>query len=107
MANFEDAIAAALKLSETEVSTSYNTPAIKVRKKLLARLREDDVSLAIRATFEARSALPLLEPETFSVPQHYANTDMVVIQLPTVKLEELERLIFEAWEIAAPAKLKG
>jgi hypothetical protein len=28
------------------------------------------------------------------------------IHLPTVKLEELERLVFEAWQIAAPKKLK-
>jgi hypothetical protein len=79
MATFDDLIAIALKLPETTVSTSYNTPAIKVQKKFLARLREDGVSLAIRATFEARSALLLLEPETFSIPAHYVNTDMVVI----------------------------
>jgi hypothetical protein len=106
MATFGDVIVFALKLPETEVSTSYNTPAIKVRKKLLARLREDSVSLAIRATFEARNALPLLEPETFSIPAHYAKSEMIVIQLPTVKLEELEHLVFDAWQIIAPKKLK-
>jgi hypothetical protein len=104
MANFDDVIVFALKLLETEVSTSYNTPAIKVQKKLLARLREDGISLAIRASFEARSTLPLLEPETFSIPEHYAKTDMLVIQLPTVKLEELERLIFDTWQVIAPKK---
>ena len=33
------------ELPEVEVSTSYGTPALKVRKKLFARLREDSEHL--------------------------------------------------------------
>ena len=105
MATFADVTRIAATLPETEESTSYRTPAIKVRGKLIARLREDGESLAIRATLEARTALPQLEPDTFSVPEHYANTDMIVIHLSSVKLEELHGLIADAWIIAAPKKL--
>ena len=104
MADFEDVLRYALRLPETEASTSYRTPAVKVRKKLMVRLREDGVSLAVRATFASRSALPQLEPETFSIPEHYAKTDMLVIHLPSIKPEELERLLQEAWEIVKPAR---
>jgi hypothetical protein len=105
MATFSDVVRIAATLPETEESTSYRTPAIKVRGKLMARLREDGESLAIRATLEARTALPQLEPETFSIPAHYANTDMFVIHLPTVKLEDLHGLVADAWRIAAPREL--
>jgi hypothetical protein len=104
MPDFDDVLRYALRLPETEASTSYRTPAVKVRKKLMARLREDGVSLVIRAAFASRSALPQLEPETFSIPEHYAKTDMLVIHLPSIKPEELERLVQEAWEIAQPAR---
>jgi hypothetical protein len=105
MPTFSDVQRIARTLPETEDSTSYRTPAIKVRGKLMARLREDGESLAIRATLESRTALPQLEPETFSIPAHYANTDMLVIHLPSVQLEELHGLVTDAWQIAAPKKL--
>jgi hypothetical protein len=105
MPTFSDVKRIALTLPDTEESTSYNTPAVKVSGKLMARLREDGESLAIRATLEARTALPQLEPETFSIPEHYANTDMIVILLPSIKLEELHGLLLDAWRMAAPKKL--
>jgi hypothetical protein len=105
VATFLDVKRIAATLPETEESTSYRTPAVKVRGKLMARLREDGESLAIRATLEARTALPQLEPDTYSIPAHYANTDMFVIHLPGVKLEDLHGLIADAWRIAAPKKL--
>ena len=39
--NFADVTAAAGKLPGVEVSTSYGTPALKVKGKLLARLHDD------------------------------------------------------------------
>ena len=102
MPTFDDVRRLAQTLPEAEESTSYRTPAIKVRGKLVARLREDGESLAIRASLEARLALPALEPETFSIPQHYVGSDMLVILLPKVQIEELRELLSDAWRIAAP-----
>ncbi|WP_376698644.1 hypothetical protein [Bradyrhizobium aeschynomenes] len=43
---FDDVRALALAWPEVEDGTSYGTPALKVRKKLLTRLKEDGDSLA-------------------------------------------------------------
>ena len=42
---FDDVRKMALSWPEVEDGTSYGTPALKVRKKMLARLREDNDSL--------------------------------------------------------------
>jgi hypothetical protein len=44
-------------LPEVEVSTSYGTPALKVRKKLFVRLREDQEHLVLFVDFMEREAL--------------------------------------------------
>jgi hypothetical protein len=107
MPTFDDVRVFARGLTQAEESTSYRTPAIKVCGKLVARLREDGESLAIRASLEARLALPSLEPDTFSIPQHYVGSDMLVIALPNVKLEELRDLLTDAWRIAAQQSRAG
>ena len=45
------------ELPEVEISTSYGTPALKVRKKLFARLREDERQLVLFVDFMEREAL--------------------------------------------------
>lgn len=102
MAAFDDIRRMVLGWPEVAESTSYGTPAIKVKGKLMARLREDGETLAIRATFQSCEGLPQVEPATFAVPPHYANSEMLVINLPTVSLEQLRELLADAWELAAP-----
>ena len=100
-----DAVWIALTFPEVEESTSYNTPTFKVRKKLIARLREDSFSLAIKAAQTDIEALPQIDPATFSVPQHYVGYSMIVINLNTVRLEELRGLFAVAWRMVAPKSL--
>jgi hypothetical protein len=104
MVTFDELRQMALTFAEVEESTSYNTPAFKVRKKLIARLREDGFTLAIRALQEDIVALPQIDPETFSVPQHYVGYGMIVINLNSVRAEELRGLFAAAWQIAKPKK---
>lgn len=85
-----------MTIADVEESTSYGTPALKIRNRLIARLREDGTSLAIRATDGDREALPQINPNTFSIPQHYVGSGMFVIDLNTVELSELERLFRSA-----------
>lgn len=92
-------------LPETEDSTSYGTPALKVRGKLIARLREDAATIALRVDYEERLALVNSNPETFYVTAHYQNYPWVLVRMDTVDPEELHELLVEAWLLSAPRKL--
>ena len=105
MVTFDKLRSLALRFPETSERLCWETPTFYVRKKLFARLLEDGVSLAIKTTDLERMALCQLEPETFSVPPHYANYPMFVIQLRTIEVDELERLLDIAWRLVAPKKL--
>ncbi len=62
---FLDVVAAANKLPEVEVSTSYGTPSIKVRGKMIARMKEDGETLVLRTDFIARQILTQADPDAF------------------------------------------
>ena len=93
------------ELPDVELSTSYGTPALKVRKKLFARLLEDDRRMAVYVDFMEREALVQASPETFIVTPHYQDWPMVLIDLPSVDPVELRELLIESWRRRAPKRL--
>jgi hypothetical protein len=93
------------ELPEVEVSTSYGTPALKVRKKLFARLREDSERLVLFVDFMEREALVQSSPEVFSVTPHYVDLPMVLVRLDRVDPTELRELVIESWRRRAPKTL--
>jgi hypothetical protein len=105
MPNFEVVKTIAMSLPEAYERTSYNTPAFYVGKKLFARLREDGCSLVVNAADLDRLALSQMDPNVFLIPEHYQKYQMMVIDLPNVDPEELERLLIESWRRVAPKKL--
>ncbi len=89
-----------------EESRSYGTPAIKVRQKFVARLRtEGEGSLAICCDLMERDMLMMASPGTFYITDHYANSDMVLINLETVRWDAMPGIIEQAWRMVATAKL--
>ena len=105
MATFEDVRALSLELPAAEESTSYGTPAFKVRKKLFARLREEGDILVIRVDRDERAALIESEPEIYFMTPHYENYGFVLVRLEAVELDELREILIESWRLAAPRKL--
>jgi hypothetical protein len=93
------------ELPEVEISTSYGTPALKVRKKLFARLREDGEHLVLFVDFMEREALVQSAPEVFIVTPHYEEWPMVLVRLELVDPEELRELVIESWRRRAPKRL--
>lgn len=95
----------ALALPEAQEGVSYGTPAFYVKKKLFARIREDHTTVVVKIPRELRAVLNEANPRTFTIPDHYLNYDMVVVELAHVKVKELKDLLREAWRFSAPEKL--
>lgn len=96
----------ALKLPGVEESTSYGTPALKVKGRLICRLRtEAEGALALRCDFVDRQVLLQADPRVFFVTDHYLNYPMVLVHLDKVRRSALPDLLQRAWRMAAPPKL--
>lgn len=103
MTTFDEVADRAMTLPGIERSTSYGTPALKVRGKGLARLREDGESLAIKT--REKEALLASDPETYFTTRHYDGYPYVLLRLPVADLDEVAELIEDAWREVAPKKL--
>ena len=94
----------ALDLPAVEQGTSYGTPALKVRGKLLARLKEDGQTLVLRTTLADRTRLLSAAPDVFYLTDHYLNYPMILIRLPQIDRALLRELLAEAWRLASPKR---
>ena len=96
----------ARKLPGVEESSSYGTPALKVKGRFLCRLRtEAEGALAIRCDFVDRHILLQADPNVFFVTDHYQNYPMLLVRLDKIRLSALPDLIERAWRMVAPSKL--
>ncbi len=103
---FEDVVAAALQLPEVTQSTSYNTPSLRVKGKLIGRLRtEAEGALALKCDFVDREMLMQADPNTFFITDHYRDYPMVLINLGTLRRAALPQLLEAAWRLTAPVRL--
>jgi len=103
---YERICALALHLPGVELGTSYGTPAIKVKGKLMARLRsEAEGGLALRCDFLERQMLLQAAPEAFYLTPHYQDYPMILIKLDEVRTDALPDLIERAWRMVAPKRL--
>ena len=101
---YDDVRKLARDLPEVKEGTSYGTPALKVRGKLLARLKEDGQTLVLRTTFADRTRLLAADPGVFYLTDHYANYPMILIRLPQIDRALLSELLAEAWRLVAPKR---
>jgi hypothetical protein len=92
-------------LPGVEDGTSYGTPALKVKGKLLARLREDGETLVLRADALSREALLRAAPAVFFLTDHYRDYPWVLVRLSAARREQMRELLEDAWRRVAPARL--
>jgi hypothetical protein len=99
---FDDVRKIALAWPEVEDGTSYGTPALKVRKKLLVRLREDGDSLVMPGVpQDERDMLVESAPKVFYFTGHYRDYPMVLIRLSKAKRATVEPLLRRQWRTLA------
>ena len=97
----------ALTLPGAEESTSYGTPAFKVKGKLFARQHQDGESLVVGVDFEAREEMMSTAPEKFYITDHYLNYPWMLVRLAKVQPDELRDLLIGSWRRTAPKHLAG
>ena len=95
------------ELPGVEEGTSYGTPALKVRGKLFARLREDEETLVLFTDPDEREALVQSADETFFITPHYENYPMILVRLATADPAELRELLIGSWHERAPKRLRA
>ena len=104
-ATFEQARLAGHALPGVEDSTSYGTPALKVRGKLLARLHQSGECLVLRADLLDREILLQSDPRVFFITDHYRDYPWILVRFASVDPSALPELIERAWRLVAPKSL--
>ena len=102
---FESVRRLAADLPGIEDGTSYGTPALKVKGKLLVRLKEDGETIAIRVDADTRDLLTEADPKTFYDTDHYRPYPWMLVRLPRVRPDALRRLLEQGWRAVAPKRL--
>lgn len=107
--NWEDAVAFALKLPDTELSTSYGKPAVKVASNGRAFLytgHEDHSSFGIAIDLDTVELLKETDPDTFWQSPHYEDWPAVLIRFDSADPDRA--MITRSREgTAAKAKVKA
>lgn len=116
MATFDDVRRLGEALPEVEVSTSYGTPALKVRGKTFCRLwgaREharDGVEgtevLVVWCELDEREALCAAHPCVLFHTPHYARSAAVLVRLADADEADLATWLLESWRRKAHAALR-
>src|SRR4051812_20400612 len=83
----------ALALPGVVEGTSYGTPALRVKTKFLARLREDGDSVAFRVGFDERDMLMAAKPDTFFITDHYRGYPAVLLRLSKATREDAAEIV--------------
>jgi hypothetical protein len=97
-------VAAAEGLPEIEQSTSYGTPALKVRKKLLARVKDAD-TVVLMCPLEEKELLMEAAPEFYFETDHYHGWPAMLVRIHAIPADELALRLRRAWLTQAPKGL--
>ena len=105
---FDEAVAYALTLPDTELSTSYGKPAVKVASNGRAFLfpsHEQDTSFGVAIDLDTIEILKATEPETYWQTPHYEGWEGVLIRYDGKDEDRVRETIGRAREwIAAKPK---
>jgi hypothetical protein len=93
-----------LALPSAEESTSYGTPALKVKGKLFVRLHQDLDKIVLPVPFERREEMMAADPETYFITDHYREYPYVLVSLARVQPDALPDLLNLAYRTALKPK---
>ena len=107
---FDEAVAFALSLPDTERGTSYGMPAVKVAsngRAFLFRSHEPDTSFGVAMDLDTIEILKETDPDTFWQTPHYVGWEGVLIRYDSNDEERVRDVIGRSRDFVAakpPAK---
>lgn len=94
-----------LALPHVTDGTSYGTPALKAKGKLLTRLRDDINAIVIAMPFDRRDELIAEDPDTYFITDHYLAYEYVLARLERLNADQVRDLLGVAHRlVTAPKK---
>ncbi|MFM9903767.1 MAG: MmcQ/YjbR family DNA-binding protein [Pyrinomonadaceae bacterium] len=96
----------ALALPNAEDGLSYGAPALKVRKKLFVRFREELNAVVLKTTFEEREELMAADPAVYYITDHYLNYEYILVSLEHVGEDALTDMIRRSYNLTIKTKKK-
>lgn len=93
-----------LRLPDVVESTSYGTPALKVKGKLLVRLHQDLDKIVLPIPFDRREEMMAADPETYFITDHYREYPYILVRLARVRADALPDLLNLAYRTALSVK---
>jgi hypothetical protein len=87
----------ALEMPGVKPATSYGRPALRGRRRLMARLEEHARDVAIRIGFTDRDVLLEADPDAFYLTERYRRYPALVVRLKRLRRDMLARLVEESW----------
>ena len=86
-----------LTLPGTERSTSYGSPAVRVRGKAFLYPGREKGSFAVSCPLEEKELLMETDPDTFWETDHYRGWPAVLARFDSADPERIEAVIRRAW----------
>jgi len=108
--SWDEAVAFALSLPGTELSTSYGKPAVKVNgRAFLYAGREAETSFGVAIDLDTVEMLKETDPETFWQTAHYEGWPAVLVRYGSKDSERVRGVIerSHAWTAAKPKLRPG
>jgi|SRR5439155_20029967 len=96
-ARWQDVVAFALGLPETELATSYGKEAVKVRGKTFLFMGREPGSFGVIAPVPEKELLMETDPDTFWETDHYRGWPGVLVRYGSPERERIEMVIARAW----------
>lgn len=97
MKNWEEILAFALALPDTELLTSYGKPAVKLRGKAFVYPGREAGSFAVASPLDEKAMLMETEPDIFWEAAHYRGWPAVLVRYGSPSRERVEMVIERAW----------
>jgi hypothetical protein len=95
---------AAAGVPEVEESTSYGTPALKVRGKCFCRVKDAD-TVVLMCALDEKEMLLAAAPDIYFETDHYKGWPALLVRIREIADEELAHRLRRSWLEKAPKPL--